>query len=356
MVMMFARIRTGHLLAFLWTFLWTLLWFCSGLAWSQPGSLEGRQFVTDPAANKYAVILVGASIDETDAEQFRGWAMDLRNALLQDYGYDAGRVTLLLGDEPRRNIGSDGACNGNNIRELFDNLASRIKTRDQLSIFMLGHGTGSGDNAKFNIVGPDLTGAQFAAQVGKVKTANILVVNTTAASHDFTQPLAGEGRVLLSATRSSAERYTTVFPAFLVEGLKEHTADRDKNRKVSGLEMFTYAKARVTDYYSERNTLASEHPAIDDNGDGVFSVDPEGRGDGRLAEIAYLDVSALANVNLSPRAAELRTNMDSLERDIFLLRANKELMEAREYWNRLEPLLIDLAKATRDFNALQNSN
>ncbi|MEX1032562.1 MAG: hypothetical protein WDZ30_04330, partial [Cellvibrionaceae bacterium] len=200
--------------------------------------------------------------------------------------------------------------------------------------------------------GVNLAGAEFGALLNSINTQNIIAVNTTSASHDFSQSLSGNGRVIVSATRSRAEKYDTVFPRYFVEALKGHAADRDKNRRVSVLEAFNYAKARVDSYFKNQGMLATEHATLDDNGDGVFSPNPDGRGDGRLAEIAYFDVSGAGATNLSPEAARLRTQMSSLERDIFLLRANKASLTESEYWARLEPLLIELAKITREFDGL----
>src|SRR5690606_6595663 len=214
-------------------------------------------------------------------------------------------------------------------------LAQQIRPGDQLNVFLIGHGAGRGEQAKFAIVGPDLSGPQFAELLAPIQSTNIVIVNTTSASHDFAAALSANGRVVVSATRSPAERYDTVFPGFFVEGLKGQAADRDKNSRVSVLEAFNFAKARVAEYFRERDILPSEHAALDDNGDGVFSVNPDRRGDGQLAEIAYLDVSSAGAGNLSPEASELRNRMSTLERDIFLLRANKSSLDTAEYWAQM---------------------
>ena len=137
---------------------------------------------------------------------------------------------------------------------------------------MIGHGTGSGETAKFNIVGPDLDAAEFSTLVDSIKTQNIIVVNTTSAGHDFAKTQSSFGRVIVSATRNRAEKYDTVFAKYFVDGLRNHNADRDKNSRVSVLELFNYAKTQVNAYYKERGTLPSEHATLDDNGDGVLAT------------------------------------------------------------------------------------
>jgi len=59
----------------------------------------------------------------------------------------------------------------------------------------------------------------------------------------------------------------------------------------------------------------------------------------------------LSQRNLSPKVAALLTQMNDLERDFSLLRGQKNQLETVEYWQRLEPLLIELAKTTRNFHA-----
>lgn len=320
--------------------------------WSR--AAEGDHFLNDPAAGKYALILVGAAVDEERANRFGGWAMSLRDSLQQDYGYAADNIQLLVGESAENDFNFNGPCDAESIRKAFATLAGRIERGDQLTVFLFGHGSGGGNRAKFNIVGPDLTGGQFAELVDTINTQNLVIVNTTSASRDFSKPLSANGRVIVSATRSAAEKYDTVFPGYFVEAIRGHAADRDKNQRLSILEAFEYAKAKVAAYFSEKGMLRSEHATLDDNGDGVFSVAPDQRGDGRLAEIAYLDATAADTGDLPPAAAALRSRMTNLERNIFLLRARKSTLTESEYWSQLEPLLIELAKATREFNGLSN--
>ncbi len=319
----------------------------STIAYSQ----EGERFVSDPGAKKYALILVGASYNKKGEKQFKTWALELRESLIKEYGYSANNVTVLLGSESKKNIGSDGKATADGIKNSFVTLTKKLKPRDQLLLVMFGHGSGEGEISKYQIIGPDLTGLEFAEMMSGIKTQNIVVVNTTSASHGFTKALAAPGRVLLSATRSRAEKYDTIFPYYFVEALHKKNADRDKNDRVSVLESFIYASNKVTSYYKANDILPSEHATLEDNDDGVFSVDPMLQNDGRIAEIAYFDVDALSQSNLPPKVAALKSQMNDLERDIFLLRGQKNQLETTEYWQRLEPLLIELAKTTRDFHA-----
>lgn len=314
---------------------------------------EAGSFVNTPDTKKYALIIVGATSDEEHGERFQEWALNLRTSLKDDYGYPVKQLSLLLGDEDKSSFSIDGSSRVKSIQTTINRLSDKIESNDQLLVVLIGHGTGAGEQAKFNIVGPDITGTIFAKMLEGVATKNIVVVNTASASHDFSQKLSMAGRIVVSATRSRAEKFDTIFPLFFVEGLHEQKADRDKNMRVSILEAFNYANSQVTNYYRDNDTLASEHAGLDDNGDGVFSIKPGVQGDGRLAEVAYINSMGGEGQAYSPESAKLRVQMDNIERDIFMLRASKKTLTKEQYWQQIEPLLIQLAKTTSEFDAKQ---
>jgi hypothetical protein len=218
---------------------------------------------------------------------------------------------------------------------------------------MMGHGSGTFGDAKFNNVGPDMAGADLAAMLEGFTEQDIVVINTTSASFEFSRELSALGRVVVSATRSPSERYDPVFAGYMIAGLQDHTADLDRNGRVSILEIFNYASGRVAGWYDDQGRLATENAVLDDTGDGLFSREPGAtQTDGLLAEIAYIDVIVPVAEKTSPQAQALRTDMQALEREIFILRNQKQNYLEDDYWRRLEALLIDLATRTRTYNAL----
>jgi hypothetical protein len=245
-------------------------------------------------SNKYVVIITGAAASETIRGRFRSWSVDLYDALVADYGYGQDHVTLLLDDG--ENVGNSqhnvtGSSTIANVATTLRQLQSRVGEGDQLTIFLIGHGSGTFGDAKFNNVGPDMTGRDLADMLLPFQDQDIVVLNTTSASFEFSRELSAPGRVIVSATRSPAERYDPVFAGFLIEGLRGHRADLDRNGRVSVLEAFNYASGRVAEWYGEQGRLATEHAVLDDSGDGLFSREPGAmQADGMLAEIAYFDV------------------------------------------------------------------
>ena len=337
------------------------LMFVSFAKAQTPALEEGAEYFLDsPNVGKYAVIMAGPTVGETNQTQFRQWAFSLHDILARDYGYSSDSIILLYDKGQTDSVGDeriDGACDRGGIEQGLASLAARVSTGDQITLYLIGHGSGAEEESKFNIVGPDITGAEFAELLDQFKDQSIAIVNTTSASYGFSTSLSGEGRVVISSTRSPSERYDPIFPRYFIEALDNRNGDRDKNNRVSMLEAFEYAKSNVEAWYEEQGRLASEHAGLDDNGDALFSLDPVvDSADGRLAEIAYIDAAVDEVLGLSPQARELKFQMQNLERDIFVLRGRKQDFLESDYWLEMESLLVELAIATGQFEEIININ
>ncbi len=326
---------------------------------AQPAAdTEAAYFLDTPETNKYAVIITGPTVGQSNIDQFRGWTFRLHDVLARDYGYSSDSITLLY-DRGESNSSSasliDGAADRAGIESALTELAGRVQPGDQITLYLIGHGSGAEDEAKFNIVGPDLTGPQFAEILDQFDRQDMVIVNTTSASYGFSTALSSEGRVVISATRSPSEKYDPVFSRYFIEALEERRGDRDKNNRVSMLEAFQYAKASVEQWYEEQGRLASEHAGLDDNGDALFSLDPAiDEADGRLAEIAFIDRLSDDTAGLSADAMALKLRMQELERSVFILRSRKADYLEADYWQEMEELLVELARTTGQFNDLVN--
>lgn len=315
-------------------------------------------FLDRADSTKYAVIMVGPAVGEINQERFRQWGLSLHDILARDYGYSSDTITLLYDDGDASFNGSeriDGATNREGIERGLSDLHDRVDTGDQITLYLIGHGSGAEEEAKFNIVGPDITGNEFADMLDRFERQDIVIVNTTSASYGFSASLSSEGRVVVSSTRSPSERYDPIFSGYFIEALDSRNGDRDKNNRVSVLEAFEYARANVEQWYSEQGRLAPEHAGLDDNGDSMFSLNPGvNETDGLLAEIAYIDTLVDDSEGLSAEALSMKARMQELERSVFILRGRKaEYLEA-DYWQEMETLLVDLARATAQFNEQTN--
>ncbi|MFK7862988.1 MAG: hypothetical protein AB8B95_02060 [Pseudohongiellaceae bacterium] len=329
----------------------------SALAQSAEFGDASDYFVDRPNSSKFVLIMAGPTVGDENKATFRQWAFSLHDILARDYGYNSDTITLLYdnGDVGEEDAGAtarvDGAADINGISTALTSLQSVMKQGDQLTLFLIGHGSGAGEEAKFNIVGPDITGSQFSAMLDNFDQQDLIIVNTTSASYGFSASLSSEGRVVISSTRSPSEKFDPIFSRYFIEALDQRNGDRDKNNRVSMLEAFNYAKASVNQWYEEQGRLASEHAGLDDNGDALFSLNPtQADIDGRLAEIAYMDSLVDDKLNLSADQLNLKSKMQELERSVFILRGRKADFLEADYWRGMETLLVELAKTTGQFN------
>lgn len=323
---------------------------------SSDGSEATPWFRQTADHNKHALIITGAAASPEIRQRFRDWSQNLYGTLVEDYGYHHAHIWLLLDDG--ENVGQltgevRGSSRVEDVREAVNELAAQAGDGDQVTVFLIGHGSATFGEAKFNNVGPDMTGNEFANMLAVLDAQDLVIINTTSSSFEFSRELSALGRVVVSATRSPAERYDPRFGEYFITAMQGHRADLDRNGMVSVLEAFNYATGQVAEWYREQGRLATEHAVLDDNGDGMFSREPgRGQADGLLAEIAYLDVVRADEEKTSSEALALRSKMQSLEREVIILRNQKDDYLEQDYWNRLEALLVELALATRRYHAL----
>ena len=78
-------------------------------------------------------------------------------------------------------------------------------------MILVGHGSYDGEAYKLNLPGPDIDGDEFLSLLAAVPARSQLIVNTTSASGATLEAWAGDGRTLITATRSGIERNATRF-------------------------------------------------------------------------------------------------------------------------------------------------
>ena len=223
---------------------------------------------------------------------------------------------------------------------------------EPLWLVLIGHGTFDGQEARFNTRGPDFTAVQL-SQWLKPLMRPLVVINCTSASGPFLPRLSGPGRVVVTATRSGFEQNFARFGDYLSRALLDQKADLDKNGQVSILEAYLAAAGGVSEFYSEQTRLETEHPLLDDNGDGLGTPPDWFQGvratkqpkagttaDGTIANQRHL-IRSPAEARLSPADRERR---DSWLAAIEQLRQRKPELTEDVYYDRLEELLLKLAR------------
>ena len=295
------------------------------------------------------VIVVGAPGTPEYAAEFRRWADQWTAAAGK-----AGAESIRIGLDPPPAGGTDRDRLGTLLRE-----KSRAAGREPLWIILIGHGTYDGREAKFNLRGPDVTDVEFSRWLER-SPRPVVVLDCASASAPFLNRLSGENRIVITATKSGHETNYARFGQYLAEAIEDPRADLDKDGQVSLLEAFLTASHRVAEYYKAHAQLATEHPLLDDNGDRLGTPADWFRGvratrrardgaspDGIRAHQFHLILSDRERAI----PAEVRRRRDQIERSIAALRDQKAKLAEDDYYDRLEPLMVELGHLYRDARA-----
>jgi hypothetical protein len=273
-------------------------------------------------AEVYYVIVSGIggqpSYEESFAESSHALAEAARRSVTEP-----DHVTVLSGADATREA----------LTAELESLAGMAVEADSVAVFFIGHGSYDGEQYKLNLPGPDITGAELGELLAAISARSQLIVNTTSASGAVLEDWTVEGRTLITATRSGAERNATRFGAFWAEALSSDAADLNKNGIVTAQEAFDYTQRRVEDSFESDGALATEHPQL--------------VGD----EAQRFDAARLvARVVDTPELRALNEELEVLEQQIDALRLRREDMEPDEYLSELQDLLVELALVQRQID------
>ena len=324
----------------------------------RPASGPSDLMEMDPSTGKqYGLIIAGIGGEKKYVDRNLEWARGFRDVLYSDYGYPEDRLFLLVEDPDA--VGGPPAKKSTltGIRGALADLAGLVRPVDDLFVLLIGHGSVTDRGARLNIPGPDLTADMLRDALGEIRGRYTVVVNGASASAPFIAALSGPGRVIVTATKSAGERLSTVFPEHLLAAMKGEAGDLDRDGRVSVQESFVYARNKTAEWYAGQGLLATEHPLLDDNGDGRGTREPGPGGlDGMLSGRVYFGRKPAAALTTGlPEERDLRTGMEELRRMIDELKTRKNQLDPDEYAARMEELLIELARGTRQLRTLEEN-
>jgi hypothetical protein len=296
--------------------------------------LSGQESAPESPAGPvmHYLTIAGLGGEPEYEERFSGWAKDADKTLK---GSRARSVVTLFGAAATRQA----------IREHLAALARQAGPEDGLVIMLIGHGTFDGHDYRFNLPGPDITGAELAALLEPVPARRQLVVNMTSASGAALQQLARKDRVVISATKSGTEKNATVFARYWVEALRDPAADTDHNEAVTALEAYRYAVRKTAAFYETQKRLATEHPLLEDTGEGEGAREPSpenGRGI-LAANYTIVRFGAAQEAARDPEKQKLYARKEELEQEIDNLKYRKAALPAQDYRKQMRALLLELA-------------
>lgn len=304
-------------------------------------------FSADAALADQVIVVVGAAGTPEYGEQFAEWADRWKAAAEQ-----AKAQYLEIGRS--ENAKSD--------KEQLQQALATIAQQEpndasgRIWLVLIGHGTSLRDISKFNLRGPDVSLGDFQTWLKPISSP-LAIINCSSASGGFLSGLSGPGRIVITATKSGSEQNFARFGKFLSLALTDPASDLDHDDQVSLLEAYLSASRRVSQFYEQESRLATEHSLLDDNGDkrgtpasffkGIYVVQKAQDGadtDGQRAHQWHLDPGRQA-VSL---AADQQAERDKLEDEIHRLRSQRARLTEDEYYEQLEPLLIQIAQLYAD--------
>ena len=304
----------------------------------------------------FLLIVVGLAGDPEHGELFHKWGAELAESA-GHLGVPQDHVVYLVDQPGEGEARVTGKATLEEINKTFDRFAKQATADDAVYVVLIGHGSYDGKAPKFNLPGPDVSAADFAAQFKRLPTKQIVFVDTASASGPFVNELSAPGRTIITATRSGAENYATLFGGYFVDALSGEEADGDKNGRVTMLEAFQFAKAAVQRAYDKEGLLSTEHAVLDDNGDKVGSPDPSTTAaDGKVAALMAIGSAADAMpLPADPKMRALVLERRDLEHRVESLRLLKDNMDPAKYQSELEKLVTDLALKTREIRTLEGA-
>lgn len=297
--------------------------------------LSGGASIAAAAEEHRLLIVTGVGGDDAHAKDFQQWGARLVGAAKKRGLSDV----VYLAENPAADAQRiSGRSTRDSVLKAGADLATRAKPGDLVFILLIGHGSFDGRQATFNVPGPDLTAVDVSVMLRGLSAQRVVFVNTASASGAFLETVAGPGRTIVTATKTGGERNETRFAPFFVDALETEAADRDRNGRVSVLEAFDYARAKVAESYEQGGHLLTEHATLQDGSQGV------------MASAIYLAPSLpqTGAAASDPAVPALTLERDALERQVAELRAKKATMDPAQYDAELERLLTDLARKTKE--------
>jgi hypothetical protein len=238
------------------------------------------------------------------------------------------------------------------LADTLAQIARDAKPDDAFTLILIGHGSYDGEEYKFNLPGPDISGDELAVLLNRIPAKRQLIVNTTSASGGSIGALQRVGRIVMTATKAGTEKNATVFARYFVDALRDGSADVDKNETISALEAFQYADRKTAAFYETQKRLATEHAVIEDTGkkEAVRAANAES-GEGLLAgSFSLLRIGAAQKAANDPAKRALLEKKEEIEQKIDTLKYQKAAMSADDYKRQLSAALLDLAKVQEELD------
>jgi len=241
-------------------------------------------------AADYVLILGGVGGEKSYYDKFWSATSRFHQLLTQQYGYPSEQITFLFEDEGVSPGLVTGEARRDRVLEAFAVLAEVVEPTDRFILLMIGHASRTSSGVTFNLKGRDISQQEYTDSINNIRAEQQLIVLGFPYSARMVQGISGSGRIIITSS-STREGYASQagFGDLFVDVFSDPTADTNSDGVISLLEAFVWMQTRVDEWYKQDGAIQSEHPHLDDNGDGRASrKDVVANGEGTLADKTFL--------------------------------------------------------------------
>jgi hypothetical protein len=240
--------------------------------------------------NTFAMIVSGINKDPQEKQAKAKVVSDLRKILLDQVGIEPDRLGVLVGEHSIAHLDSK-LSTAVNLKEQITAFAGSVRPTDRFIFYYVGQANVVAETLRFNLPGADITHQQIATWMKEIKAASILIVLDCPGAGLAVKSLTGEKRIIIGAS-TEEQPYSTQFSQYFVPALSDPQSDSDDDGKVSVLEAFTFTARQLDDSYRRQGLLQTETPILEDNADGLPSLQPwryrEENRDGSASSMYFL--------------------------------------------------------------------
>ncbi len=228
------------------------------------------------SGTKRAIIVCGLSGDAAHHKLFAESVGKLHEGLTKQLGFVADNVQVLFGDpvqEPDSEvIQSAKRATREELEKSVAELREKLQPEDALWVIVLGHSHYDSKHSWLNLPGPDIHQLDFGKLFADLKAREQVFFITTPTSGFYVKLLSAKGQVVITATEVDWETNETEFPHELARVLSAPPEAKDFDIDQDGastlFDLYVTVVRNLAQSYLDRELLATEHPLLDDNGDG----------------------------------------------------------------------------------------
>ncbi|MBA3707563.1 MAG: hypothetical protein H0W83_01940 [Planctomycetes bacterium] len=215
----------------------------------------------DEPSKAYALIIAGEGDDANFSENYRDWSARLNALLTSHCGIPSDQVAVLIEKKELLPAIAADTSTKEHVAAAFAATTAKIHPGDQLLVFLIGHGTQLDKTAKLCLPGADLTSVDVAGFLGRIPTAEVVVVGGMCASDGLLESCSLPGRVLITATNQAAEGNEAYFMEFFLRACESFAGGAGQaggKRPIGLLDVFNLAASECPKWYLRQYLLTTK--------------------------------------------------------------------------------------------------